>query len=207
LFYASQTSKALRFGDILRGFFSTTPVVKEPPFSLLKKYSIEVNLPEYYALMDPCCQIRNQCIFLTPLMPIQNSFFENPFLAEDLTRINRTMKPQQSVPPLVWEGFSEEERQKRLQVGDRYAFVNLFVYEQNNHLTKYPYKKGREQAETSYYMIDFRSSHRVNCDKIISPERAPLELKVLELSSTTRQDLSDKVTSYYAIEQEEIDEE
>jgi hypothetical protein len=69
--------------------------------------------------MDPCCQIRNQCIFLTPLIPILNTFFDNPYLATDLTRINRTMEPQQSVPPHVWEGFSEEERQKRLQVGDR----------------------------------------------------------------------------------------
>jgi hypothetical protein len=141
LFYTSQTSNALRFGDVIKGFFSTIPVIKEPPFSLSKKYSIEVNLPDYYAIMDPCCQIRNKCIFVTPLIPINDSFFDNPFLADDLTRLNRTMKPEQSVPPHVWEGFPPQEKQKRLQVGDRYAFVNLFVYEQNDRLTKYSIKR------------------------------------------------------------------
>lgn len=163
--------------------------------------------------MDPCCQIRNQYISLTPLIPILASFFDNPYLAEDLTRINRIMKPQQSVPSHIWASFSEEEKQKRLQIGDKYAFVNLFMYEQNDHLTEYPYRKELEQeleqAKTSYYMIDFRSSHRVNCDKIISPEKAPLELRVLELSMDTRQELRDKLTSYYATkpEEEQLDEE
>lgn len=198
MFYSKQPSDALRFGDVIKGFFSTIPVVKEPPFALSKKYSIDVNLPEFFAIMDPCCQIGKLCISLTPLIPIQNQFFDNPYLADDLTRINRTMEPQQSVSPQVWTGFTDEEREKRLQVGKKYAFVNLFLYESNDLLTPYTVNNGHENIQTRYYMIDFRNCHKVNCDKIISAQRAPLHLKVIELSRETRQELRDKLSSYFA---------
>lgn len=206
MFYSSQPSNELRFGDVLRGFFSAIPVVKEPPFALSKKYEIELDLPEFYVIMDPCCQIRNFSISVTPLIsivPTLCSLFDNQYLAEDPTRINRVMKPEQSVPTDVWEKFPAEEKTRRLAVGERYAFLTLFVYEQNDLLPKHSCKKGQEDVTTGYYMIDFRRTHRVNCEKIISPEKSPLELKVLELSSETRQELSDKITSYYAIEEEE----
>lgn len=193
---------------MLRGFFSAIPVVKEPPFTLSKKYEIELDLPEFYVIMDPCCQIRNFSISVTPLVPVLCSLFDNQYLAEDPTRINKVMKPEQSVPAHIWESFSEEEKAKRLRVGERYAFVTLFVYEQNDHLQKHICRKGKEDFETGYYMIDFRRSHRVNCEKIISPEKSPLELKVLELSAETRQELSDKIISYFAIaEGEQVEEE
>jgi len=199
MFYASQVSNALRFGDVLKGFFSTTPVVKEPPLSSdLKNCSIDVYLPKFSVVMDPCCQIGNQSISLTPLLPIKKSFFANSYLAEDLTRLNRIMTPQQAVPPEAWAEMTPEKKQERLEIGDTYASVRLFIYEKHDLLPEYTIHVGTDDIETNYYMIDFRNTHKLSCNEIITAEKAPLELKVLELSVETRQELRDKVSSYYA---------
>jgi hypothetical protein len=88
----------------------------------MKNCSIDVFLSAFSVIMDPCCQIGDQSISLTPLLPIKKPFFANPYLKEDLTRLNRIMTPQQSVPPQVWEAMSPEEKQRRLEIGDKYAY-------------------------------------------------------------------------------------
>jgi hypothetical protein len=199
MFYATTKSRALRFGDVLRGFLSTTPVIKEPALtSSFKKYLIDVNLPEFSVVIDPCSQIGKQAISLTPLSRITSTFFDNPYLAEDLTRLNRIMLPEKSMPPHEWTKLSPEEKLERKTVGDTYAFVSRFIYDKHDSLPQYSLKKGTSEIETGYYMIDFRNIHRLNCDAIISAEKAPLESKVLELSIETRRELRDKITSYYA---------
>jgi len=199
MFYAEKTSNALRFGDVIRGFLSTTPVITEPalkePF---KSYNIDVNVPIFSVVMDPCCQIGNKSVSLTPLIQIRISFFDNPYLAEDLTRVNRKMEPQQAVPPLAWEKLSQEEKQKRMKIGREYAFVGLFIYEKHDRLPKYTVQRKENKIETNYYMIDFRNIHKLCCDKINSPTDAPLETKILELSVKTRTELRDKISVYYA---------
>jgi len=199
MFYAEEASKALRFGDVLRGFFSTTPVIEEPALKEPhKKYNIDVNLPLHSVVMDPCCQIGHKTISLTPLIPIYGSFLDNPYLAEDLTRVNRKMKPEQSMPPHSWEQLTPEQKEERLSVGYEYAFVYLFVYERHDSLPKYALDRKGKPIETDYYMINFRNIHKLCCDKIITPKDAPIESKVLELSIETRQELRDKIASYYA---------
>lgn len=199
MFYAESTSKALRFGDVLRGYFSTTPIIEEPaleePF---KQYNIDVSLSKFSVVMDPCCQIGNKAISLIPLMSIYGSFFDNPYLEEDLTNVNRKMKPQQSIPPHAWEQLPQEKKQERLAVGIVYAFVNLFVYEENDRLPPYNVPRREGDKSTSYYMISFRDIHKLCCDKIVTPEDSPLKSKVLELSVETRQELRQKVAAYYA---------
>lgn len=198
MFYAKETEKALRFGDVLKGYFSTTPVIKEPFLEEpIESYNIDVNLPVFSVVMDPCCQIGKKTISLTPLIHIRSSFFDNPYLAEDLTRVNRKMEPQQAIPPRAWRQMTPEQKSERLAVGREYAFVSLFVYEKHDLLPKYTVHRRGRNIETSYYMINFRDIHKLRCDKIITPTEAPIESKALQLSVETRKELREKVASYY----------
>jgi len=199
MFYAKEMSKALRFGDVLKGYFLTTPVIKEPALNgHIETCNIDVNFPSFVVVMDPCCEIGHKSISLTPLLPIRGSFFDNPYLAKDLTRINRKMEPRQAIPPHAWDKLSPEEQAKRLAVGREYAFISLFVYEKHDLLPRYTVHRRDRTIETNYYMINFRNTYKLCCDKINSPKDAPLESKVLELSIETRQELRDKVAAYYA---------
>jgi hypothetical protein len=192
--------KALRFGDVLQGYPSTTPIIEEPMLKeSIARYNINVDLPKFTVVMDPCCEIRNKTISLTPLIQVSRAFFDNPYFAEDLTRINRKMEPQQAVSPTIWEKLPLEERQKRLEVGQTYALLNLFIYEKHELFPKYILRrKDKENIETNYYMIDFRNTYKLCCDKIISPENSPLESKILQLSIEARSELREKLINYYA---------
>jgi len=199
MFYAQKMDRALRFGDVLQGYPSTTPIIEEP---ILKesaaRYNIDVDLPMFTVVMDPCCEIRNKTISLTPLIQVSRPFFDNPYFTDDLTRINREMEPRQAVSPLIWEKLTSEEKQKRLEVGRTYALLNLFVYEKHDLLPKYILRRrGKEEIETNYYMVDL-NTYKLCCDKIITPENSPLESKILQLSIETRDELRKKLINYYA---------
>ena len=55
----------------------------------------------------------------------------------------------------------------------------------------------QKQIETNYYMVDFRNTYKLYCDKIKSPEKAPLESKCSQLSVQARSELRDKISYYY----------
>jgi len=203
MFYEERMDNVLRFGDILRGYIAITPRIKVPFLevsSLNEGYNIDVNLPIFSVVLSPSCSIGHAIISLTPLIKVRNTFFDNPYFAEDLTRINPKMEPQQAVPPHVWNKFPPEEKQKRLEEGYGYAFVELFVYEKNDLFPIYTvHRKGKqEDIKTSYYMIDFRNTYKLNYEKIKTPEDAPLESKCLQLSIQARSELRDKIAYYYA---------
>lgn len=196
MFYQESLDPALRFGDVLKGFVITTPSISDPVE--LKQYFVEINHPNYCVILSPCCSIGDKVISLSPLIQIRNSFLTNPFFEEDLTRINRKMEAQDAVSPAVWKSFTEEEKQKRLNEGKAYASSELFIYEQNLLYNKYELNlKGKGKIGTGYYMIDFRNTHKVNCEKIITNSKSPLELKCLQLSIEARNELRDKLTHYY----------
>jgi len=198
MFYTEEMSEALRFGDVLRGYFSTTPVIEEPILGKsVEKYNIDVDFPPFSVVMDPCCEIGRETISLTPLIPIRSSFFNNPYLVEDFTRVNRKMNPEQAIPPSAWARMEEVERQERRAIGLAYAFVGLFVYEAHDLLPRYIIHRREGNVETNYYMINFRDTNKLCCGKIHTPEDAPLESKVLELTPETRNELRDKLASYY----------
>jgi hypothetical protein len=46
-------------------------------------------------------------------------------------------------------------------------------------------------------MINFRDIYKLRCDRINTPEDAPLDSKVLELSIEIRSELREKVAAYY----------
>jgi hypothetical protein len=149
--------------------------------------------------MTPCCSIEEKTIALAPLIQVYPAFFDNPYLAEDLTRINRIMTPEQSVSPTVWGQLGEEERKRRLAEGNTYAFINHFIYQKHESYAEYTlHRKTKGNVVTNYYMVDFRNIYRVICEKIITPSNAPIESKHLQLSIETRDELRVKIARYYS---------
>jgi len=200
MFYKEGNDNVLRFGDILKGYVLTTPNIVEPILTISNTgYNIEIDLPFFSVVITPCCSIGQKTISLTPLIKLPSAFFKNPYLSEDFTRINREMEPKQSVPPDTWKILPEEEKQKRLKEGNAYACLELFVYEKNDLFPKYSiYINKQKNIETNYYMIDFKNIYKLNCEKINTPEDAPIDSKCLQLSNQVRNELRDKISYYYA---------
>jgi hypothetical protein len=198
MFYTEKTSKTLRFGDILQGYCYTTAIIEKPVLDgHFSQYEISVDFPSFSALMSPCCQIERSTIALSPLIRIRNAFFENPYLSSDLTRINRRMMPQQSVPPKAWEAMKPEERQRREAKGFTYAFPYAFVFEKHSKLPEYTLNRQEGNVTTGHYMVDFKDITKVSCNEIKTQKDVPLYSKILELSIGTRKELGDKLASYY----------
>jgi hypothetical protein len=199
MFYTEKPSNALRFGDILKGYCHTTAVIEKPILDgRFSKYDISVDFPSFSVLMSPCCQIERKTITISPLISIRAAFFENPYLAADLTRINRKMTSQQSVPPQAWESMGEEERQRRENKGLAYAFPYAFVFEKHAQLPEYQLlNRQGDIITTRYYMVDFKDLTKVSCEEIKTSKDVPVYSKMLELSVETRKELGDKLASYY----------
>ncbi|NQE06295.1 hypothetical protein C5S32_10545 [ANME-1 cluster archaeon GoMg1] len=60
------------------------------------------------------------------------------------------------------------------------------------------HKKQGKNIETNYYILDFRNTYKLNCEKIKTLEDAPLESKCLQLPIQARSELRDKIAYYYA---------
>lgn len=202
MFYAEETDNYLRFGDVVSGYILPNTTIKEPILSFKSEshnYTIDVEMP-YSVILTPCCSIGESTITLTPLIKVRKKFLKNPYFAEDLTRINRMMEPQQAYSPDEWEKFSLEEQQRYLAEGTNYALLNLFIYEENEIFKKYTLRK----QEITYHMINFKIIYTMKCTMIkrpeeLKPEDAPIiESKVLQLSIQARSELRDKITYYYS---------
>lgn len=187
-----------RFGDVLKGYIEAIPHIEEPTLSPVdQNYQIDIGFPKFSVIISPCCSIGNKIISLTPLIQLRGDFFGNPYFAEDLTRINRKMEPSQTVSPEIWAKFSLEEKEKRLKEGNSYALLELFIYEKNDFFPKYVVDRKQGNIETNFYMIDFRNTYKLCCEKIVNPKDVPIVSKVLQLSIATRSELRDKLSSYY----------
>ena len=201
MFYANRIDKVLRFGDVVKGYISTKLTIKEPILSLPSgghNYKINIELPNYSVILTPSCSISNGVISLTPLIRIRESFLKNPYFAKDLTRINRKMEPQQTIPPEKWKILSQNEKEKRLKEKMAFALLNYFIYDQNEMFEQYTIR----HKKTRYYMIDFKDIHTVKCSKIQRAEMTVentsiIESKILQLSRETRSELRDKIAYYY----------
>jgi hypothetical protein len=200
MFYQDGFDQAMRFGDIVKGYILTNAMLEQPCWEAQPDYyTINISAPQFSAIMTPCCSIEDKTIVLTPLIQVYPTFFDNPYLVEDLTRANRIMSLQQAVPPYVWEQLDEEEKRRRLAEGITYAFPNLFMYERHDSLPEYTvHRKRGNDVVTNYYMINFKNLYKVHCEKIRSPTDSPLESKYLQLSVETRAELRIKLARYYS---------
>lgn len=200
MFYEDKPEKALRFGDVVRGFVLSAPRIDSPSrTSLPDEYHIEVNTPRLTTILSPCCSIGAKTLALSPLLQVFPGFFRNPYLNQDLTNVNRPMTPEQAVPPDVWEKIPRSEKLKRLNLSKpkSYAFVHYFVYAHHDLLPQYTVHSKHGNVETGYYMVDFRRIYRVECEKVANAKQAPLEIKLLQLSIQTRNELREKIAEYF----------
>lgn len=204
MFYETERERALRFGDVLAGFLIAVPVMDNPILPDREglerhAYSIDVNIPLLCVVLSPCCSIGKKRISLAPLIQVRPSFFDNEYLAQDLTRVNREMEPHQMLPSRIWQQrLSPEERARRLNGGRGLAFLDTFIYEQHPLFPEYPVHRRDQDLNTRYYMIQFGDTFRLDCDNVNSPSDAPLHAKQLQLSVKTRGELRDKLGYYYA---------
>jgi hypothetical protein len=208
MFYRDGLGNELRFGDVVKGFVLTNAVLIKTHWDTTNPpYDINVLTPDFSVIMTPCCSIEDKTIAVTQLIPVRISFFDNPHWADDLTRINRIMSPQESVSPQVWSQLSTDEQQRRIAEGNTYAHANLFIYDKHEILPEYPLsrKRGNETQKitTGYYMVDFKNIVKVNCDRILSPSDSPLECRLLELTVEAREELRIKLGWYYSRRPEE----
>jgi hypothetical protein len=201
MFYAGQPSDSLRFGDVVRGFVSATPEIDRPRFEnvigKLGEFGLAISRVPFSVVLSPCCSIADKMVSLAPLIQIRPGFLKNPYFAEDLTRINRLMEPEQSVDPHTWKALPEPEKQKRLATGRAYALMEVFVYASHDLLPPYTLDRKEGNVKLNVYMVDFRQAYRVTCESIKSPQKQPLEAKYLELSVRARRDLREKIAHYY----------
>lgn len=202
MFYAEEQSQALRFGDVVRGFVAATPKVDRPRLEVGgdaggSAFSLLVSQSPFSVILSPCCSIGDKVLSLAPLVSITAGFLRNPYFLEDLTRINRQMQPEQTVPPDVWAKLPEREQEKRLATGLGYALVEYFMFASHDLLPKYPLKTKDGTEDVNTYMVDFRQTYQIVCSNIITPANSPLDAKYLELTAASRRDLREKIAYYY----------
>lgn len=199
MFYEKYPDKALRFGDVLSGFISSIPEMSKPiADNRHPEYKLSLNMPDYCVVLSPCCSIGDSTITLAQLRPVLKSFFKNPYYEEDLTNINRRATPDKTVPPYVWNGYSEEEKRKREEEGNTFALLEYFIYAPHENLPTYQITIRQVERAVGHYLIDFRRSFRVDCSSVHSAEESPLETKILQLTVDARRQLREKISGYYS---------
>lgn len=197
-FYEAEPEAVLRFGDVLTGFQSTVAETNSPTEKPLCDLAIRVSRPDYVVVMTPCCSIEKKSIALAPLSKVLPGFLNNPFLAEDTTRINGQVPPEKSVPPEVWKTKIPPERKQAMTAGGpAYVFLEFFVYQAHDLLKRYELDRQGGPVEIGQYMVDFKSVYRVDCKLINRGAKAPSGLKLLQLTAYTREQLRDKVAYYF----------
>lgn len=200
MFYTIPPEIDLRFGDVINGYVCVTP--KQNPSNTLDTPSIldiELRYPKYYAVMTPCCSIKDCIINVAPLESIKRKYFDNPHLSEDLLRINEIVAPEYSVPPIAWTRMGVAQKEKRLEEGSKYILSNIFVYNENDRLSEYELNMGNNVLKkTRYYQIDFKKMFCIKSTEIENNRHYPFEIKLLQLSNFNREVLRQKIGDYFS---------
>jgi len=183
----------LRFGDIIEGFQLLQPIYND---FLKDKYNfeIEVRSVNFFVVTTPCCSIERSKLSVAPLKSVRNVFYNNDYFIEDLTRINRLMSPEKSVPKESWKKMPEARKQEMQGVGYSFAFMDLFIYDSNDLLPQYELNTKQGKIETGYYMLDFKDIFVFDSNIVNRGKNIP---KILQLSKNSRDDLRNKLAKYF----------
>ncbi len=197
-FYNIDLEATLRFGDVITGFVNVVPNIENlQSIKPGNSYNVKISHYDYFVVITPCCSIEKKVLSLCPLIPIQGTFFNNPFWTEDFTRLNRKMEPEQTVSPMQWNSMEDEKKQEIISNGLAYTFLNLFIFKDNPVFPKYMINRKNGRITTSTYMIDFKDIFKVDSELIERGKPFSLESKVLQLSIKTRGELRDKISYYF----------
>jgi hypothetical protein len=202
-FYDEQPDRALRFGDVITGFQTVTPHLHKPGSDIDVELGITVTRCAYYAVMTPCCSIENKSITLAPLLSIRPAFLRNPYFEEDLTRINRKVPPEKFVSPEVWQKLLPERREIMRATGEAYTLMECFIYAEDPRLKRYKLHVPGGPVDMGFYLLDFKSIYRIDCDLIVRGKDAPTGTKYLQLTVPVREQLRQKLASYFVRRPEE----
>jgi len=219
MFYHGTIDDKLRFGDVVKGYISAIPKLSKP----FDHANIEIQIPQFSVVLDPCCEIGKGKILLSPLEEVSPELFDIPYVAKDMTLLNNKGQAKDFFHPVVWNNLSNEEKTEALVAIPEYGHRAFFVYEgnplfpvytvnrpfkynevtdPNTHLPKYEVVKQPTEYTTSHRMISFKTIYRVNCNLIVTPrqttDKAILGSIILQLSKKTRQLLRRKMAYYFA---------
>jgi len=193
----------LRLGDILidqTNLYSN--INTSIADGLSNKIGVELETSLYSVVLTPCCAIGDDILDICPLIPINKYWFTNPYLEEDMTRVNRIMNPQQAIQPDRWNHMPDKAKEDKLAEGTVFAFLENFVYDKNDFLKKYKVdyqiNNVQKSLETNYYMIDFRHITRIKSKNIKSDTGVFLKKKIAQLSINARSELRDKIGYFYS---------
>lgn len=191
MFYKDSVDQIIRQGDIIKGLISPEVIAHKfldkgvinnsgPSFSIDVRFN-------FAAVITPCCTIQKaNYLSLCPLIPLLKDFGQNPYLSEDPTRINLKVSPEKCVPPKVWENvLSPDEKQKRIEKGPTYIYVQYFVFKKDTDIL------------TDYMMIDFNNTFNIRRKELGNNNEKMLPVKVFQLSDETRETLRQKLVAYY----------
>jgi hypothetical protein len=196
-FYEEKPERTLRFGDVIVGFQVVIPQIHKPTINVSCSWGISISQPSYFVIMTPCCSIEKKCFNLAPLSHIRPSFLSNKYFREDLTRINRKVLPELSVSTELWNDPKfQPRREKLLAEGEAYTNKELFIYAPHDLLAKYTLDY-KPPVEMHYYMIDFKTIYKIDCNQIDRDKDPPAEIKLLQLTVQTREELRRKLSLYY----------
>lgn len=192
----------LRFGDVIDGFLYSIPNYSILDRSQNQQFQIEIIKSHHFVVITPCCNIEDGVISITPLKQISlKSIFENPYLREDLTRVNRLSSPNKSVPPDKWAELGEEKQLKRIEAGPVYVLTNHFIYEPHEYFPEYDLRlRGGEMLKLGYYYIDFKDVFKIKDRNIAKDAQIP---KLLQLSKKSRGELRTKIATFFGKPPEE----
>jgi len=191
MFYADVYTPIIRQGDVFEGLVNVGIVPSKflTADILNKEHNpcFSVNLGFSYAvIITPCCDIQKRdYLAFCPIIPLNEKIKQNEFFNEDPTRVNAKVKPENMVPKVAWDNFSDQEKANRMGKGKRYAFTNNFVFE------KY------SEIFVDTMMIDFNFIFNINRTTLGGKNEKLLPNRILQLSSETRRTLRLKLADYF----------
>jgi hypothetical protein len=200
MFYEGQENNSpfLRLGDIIGGFHYINPSFPEFQEDV-NSFRIDFEFPDHFAVLTPCCSIDEGSISIAPLKKLWFKLFENPNFIKDFTSINRQMSPEKMVAPHVWDHLPESERTKRMGSGVAYSNNNIFIFKENEFLQSYSVgsviNNKPIKHETGCYYVNFKDICSIRSPKILL--KTPF-IKILQLNISSREQLRNKLSHYYA---------
>jgi len=204
MFYQVPPEKALRFGDIVQGYVLASPDIVDPIKNA--EFTIDINTCDLCVVLTPCCSIKDQVINLVPLKKVPKDHYKTPYLAVDMTRINKIMTQFEAMKVSRVELLTAEELKEAKESIKTYHWKNEFVYEGNEYFKEYNVDLPDGTSKpVNYYMINFKDIHKIKCKFIQSPEIFPAGSRLMQLSVDTRRDLMDKLYAYYRIPDEDME--